>query len=161
MSLISINRDASTVEITGRLFPAATLICPQDPPDVEPRSELSRALGTGGGDHSVYIPAENGLLFRVEESRNERHHGLSLDLDARTCELVWSVDEYLYLPWSVGYFDGRFVAGTTNCWMWAEPGWVVETIDRLSVKPFTQPEGPLAQLVPLSHFERRGTPDNC
>lgn len=153
--LVVIDRAASTAEIAGRRFPAVTVICPNY--EGEDRTERDRALAAGGGDQSVYIPAENGLLLRVEEAENEKYHGIGMDLHARTCEAVWSVDEYVYLPWSVGLVDGALVHGTSNFWSWAEPDWVVETIDRLSRKPFTQPDGPLMDLVPLHYFDREAT----
>jgi hypothetical protein len=152
-SLILIDRTASTVEIAGRRFPAVGLICP--PEDDRPQeSERDRALAAGGGDQSVYVPAENGVLFRVEEGRNEHHHGLSLDINARTCRRYYSGGEWLWLPCDVAVIDGELLPGSWSNWYWAEPDWVVETIDRLSHKPFTQPDGPLCQLVRLDHFEQ-------
>lgn len=150
--LVVIDRAASTAEIAGRRFPAVTVICPNH--EDEDRTKRDRALGAGGGDQCVYIPAENGLLLRVEEARNEKYHAISLDLHARSCELVWSVDEWIYLPWNVAVIDGKLVAGTSNFWSWAEPEWVVETIDRLCRKPFMQPDGPLLEIVPLHYFDR-------
>lgn len=148
---VVLDRAASTAEIAGRTFPAATVICPQED-DRPEESEHQRALGAGGGDQCAFILAENGLLLRVEEAENERYHGISLDLHARTCQKVWSVDEWEWLPWNVAVIDGRLVAGASNYWSWAEPEWAVETIDRLSAKPFTQPEGPPLRLVPLDYF---------
>lgn len=149
--LVVIDRAASTVEIAGRRFPAVALICPLA--DDHEESEADRALGSGGGDQSVYIPAENGLLFQVQEQRNERYHGIDLYPSARTCEQVHSNDEWLWLPWSVAVIKGRLVAGKSNVWCWAEAEWVVETIVRLSRLPFTQPEGPPVQLVSLDYFK--------
>jgi len=149
-ALLFIDREASTVTIAGRRYPAVALICPQD---TEPRPDRDRALAVGGGDQSVYIPAENGLLFRVEEGRNERYHGLSLEPNARTCRQVEDYDGWMWLPWTIGVIDGVLVPGASNCWYWAEPEWVVETIDRLSRKSFMQPDGPLVQLVRLNHFD--------
>lgn len=81
-AMTEVDRIASTIEIAGRRFPAAALICPplsDDPDD----TERERGLGAGGGDRSVYVPAENGVLFEVEEQHNDWNHGLSLWLYAR------------------------------------------------------------------------------
>lgn len=155
MTYMTIDRTASTVEIAGRTFPAVALICPPVP-DSE-YSEEDLALAAGRGDQSVYIPAENGVLFRVEEKSNERYHGLDLSIDARTCERSWAGDEWLYLPWEVGLLDGELITdGKRHSaawdWRWAEPDWVVETIDRLARKPFQQPEGEPVRLVRLDYF---------
>lgn len=58
---------------------------------------------------------------------------------------------------SVGIIDGDLVAGAWNGWSWAEPDWVVETIDRLSRKPFMQPDGSMVRVVPLSYFTEDDT----
>lgn len=150
--LVVIDRAASTVEIAGRRFPVVALICPLAPGQRD-EGERDRALG---GDRMAYIPAENGVLFRVEEYRNEHYHGIDLEPAARTCHLHWHVDEALYLPWSVLVIDGELAASTEArpfCdWRYAEGDWVVETIDRLSRKPFMQPPGEPARLVPLNYF---------
>ena len=154
-AFISIDRTASTVTIAGRTFPAVALICPPLDGD-DTYSDHERTLASGGGDQSAYIPAENGVLFGVDYGENERYRGLSLDLRARTCERVWSVDEWLYLPHDVSLLGGRLVPGDqgVHSWMWAEPGWVVETIDRLSRRPYQEPEGESARLVRLDHFTK-------
>lgn len=153
---IVLDRDASTVTIAGRTFPAVGLICP--PIDGQDYDDQDRTLGAGRADQSAYIPAENGVLFRVEYGENERYRGLSLDLNARVCEKAWSVDEWLYLPASVVIRAGQLVGGChvrgIGSWYFAEPDWVVETIDRLSRRPYTEPEGEPARLVRLDHWTK-------
>ena len=151
--------EMSTATIGARHFPAALVICPPDNWPVE-RTEWDRSLGGGSrfGAQAI-IPAENGVLFDVEMMGEDRS-GLSLKLTAATCERVeqGQVDEtetpWIWLPHTVSFVNGDLVPGWHGTWEWssAEPEWVIETIDRLSHKPFEQPPGPLARLVRLDYF---------
>lgn len=139
-----------TVTIAGRTFPVAMLICP---PDDRPTTDADRSLGGGTpNDLSRYVLAENGLLFMVEP---EPAGTLTLALHARTCIRTLAFDhdddDDLWLPHAVTLVDGELttLAGGVFMWMGCEPEWVVETIDRLSRKAFTQPPGPAVRLVPL------------
>lgn len=153
--LIAIDQEASTVTIADRRYPAVALICPvSDNPNATEEDRALGACGAAPNDRSVYIPTENGLLLRVEEGRNESRHGLSLDPCARTCERVQDPDGWLWLPRPVGWFGGVLLVGRSNVWYWAEPEWVVEMIDRLSVLPFEQPPGEPTQIVRLNHFRQ-------
>ena len=160
MSLIAIDRDASTVEIAGRIFPAAAVICP--PEDGFPdRDDYDRSLGSGGGDLSVFIPAENGVLIRVEQTTVNEETGaqrLDMSIDARTCYRSDDIEGWIWLPYGVGLRNGALVAPYAlhnDEWDWrgCEPTWVVWFIDWVASKPFTQPEGPPVALVRLDHFK--------
>jgi hypothetical protein len=160
-SAVKVDTDRSTVHIGGRCFPAALVICPPEDWHIE-RDEYDRSLG--GGSHlttEAIIPAENGVLFGVETMGADRP-GLQLRLNAATCERVaqGQADEqeapWIWIPHAVSVVDGDLVAGWHGIWQWsnADPEWVVETIDRLSRKPFERPDGPVARVVPLNYFER-------
>ena len=122
---------------------------------------MDRALGWAGDrGRSAYVPAENGVLFRVELDDDDET--LTLCMDARTCRRDYDPNDgsWLWLPHSVYLVDGTLVAEDRSlrgifCWRGAEPEWVVETIDRLSLRPFAQPEGPEMRLVHLDYFTRQ------
>lgn len=137
-----------TVTIAGRSFPVAMLICP---PDERQTTDKDRSLGGGSpNDLSRYVLAENGVLFMVEPDSDSTW---TLALFARTCILTLEVDkdDDLWLPHAVILREGELSALGSGTYMWShcEPEWVVETIDRLSRMPFTQPAGPVVRLVPL------------
>lgn len=138
--------EAGMVSIAGRRFPSVIVVCPPGP-DRPDQPEWDRSLGgTGPGDGSHWIPAENGLLFMVEDWNPSAPHEtgrLELGVYARTCDLARfpNDDHPMYLPWRVGASDGW------GAWWGCEPWWVVEQIDRLSRRPFTQPPGPEVRLV--------------
>lgn len=148
----------STVAIDGRRFPAATVVCPPVEGDESP--DLDRALGTratGGGDLSLYIPAENGVLFEINDV--PEWPGLTLSLRARTCHLYIDPNDgtQMWLPQWAYLRDGYITTvDDGGAWHWdkADPDWVAETILRLSHKPYMQlvPSGPEVRLVPIDHF---------
>lgn len=142
------------MELAGRRFPTVTVICP--PYEDEDVSDAQRSLGYEQ-DNAYYIPAENGLLFEVEWI--EWPTGTvrwSLHLLARSCILHrHGDDENIYLPHDVYLVHGSELrtginTGGIKSWTDCELDWVVETIDRLSRKPFTQPDGPHVTLMARS-----------
>lgn len=150
--------ETSTITIADRRFPAVILICPPTGDDDED-DDLERSLGAtpdAPGDKSVFVPAENGILFQMEPVDPDRpERGLILSISARTCYPSPDTDgRFYYLPHPVSIKDGKVAPGRGGVSIWknAEPDWVVETIDRLSQAPYVEPEGPLVEMVRLDHF---------
>ena len=126
------------------------IICPHVKGSRE-ESDWDRTLGITPLDPMHYVPAENGVLFGVERQED----GLwSLALYARACVTSMDPNDHaavVYIPQNVALHEGDLVTSRAHgihSWNFAEPDWVVETIDRLSRKPFVQPKGPQVQLVP-------------
>lgn len=153
---MKLDHASSTVTLADRRFPAVVCICP--PEDYLDRDDEDRSLGTSGTySTEAVIPAENGVLFHVE-TMGQGRDGLALAMWARTCYRTepTPVDGWIWLPHSLNLHDGEFTRCPVGTFDWrnAEPEWVVETIDRLSRKPYTEPEGPAMRLVRLDHFDR-------
>jgi hypothetical protein len=166
---MNIDTLASTITIAGRRFPAACAICPPYEGDEDP--EVERMLGgparpTVGSDkgklsYQVMIPCENGVLVVVEwfETHPE---SFEIVLDARTCALsCQEPDRPLWLPHLVGIANSQITLPPRlaaspfhHWWSGAYPDWTIELIDRVSVMPFIQPEGPPVRLITLAEAER-------
>lgn len=166
--MIRLDRATSTVTIgdPGRRYPAVILVCPphESYPD---ESDWDRALCAESTDqHATYIPAENGLLFYVQSGwlNGPRPDLVTLALDTRTCWIDDDDDDWIgWLPRHVWLHNGDLRCadsrwdcpppGAHTVWPNADPDWVIETIDRLSRKPFTPLPGPEVRLVRLDYFE--------
>lgn len=141
------------VLIGDRWFPVVALVCPQEE-GLPERSPFDRSLGVKS-DPVMYVPAENGVIFSVEHdtSKAARPGTWRMDLLCAACERSYEPDGgWMWLPISVWINGvGDLVAGgerASGWWIDADAEWVVETIDRLSRKPFTVPDGPRVQFAP-------------
>jgi len=157
---VKVDVPRSEVTIGDRRFPAVALLCPPAPEQPEPAKERVLGEPVRAKYPCVYVPCENGVLIQLQKEDK----GVTVMLDARTCELdEWRVagpnagPDKLWLPQPVCILAGKvgkwldrrgLLAGP---WHWdsADEWWVVEHIDRVSVMPYTEPEGPPVRLMRL------------
>ena len=157
---MKLDLERSEVTLGDRRFPACALICPQDDVDAL-RSAWDRSLGGPGSLPSVFIPGENGVLVEIEEFET----GLVVALYSRTCERVDTPAEWTWLPHALSivhnhigvFLDRRGLIQGPYRWEGCDEWWVVEHIDRVTSMPYTEPNGPRAELVRLS-VELEGKP---
>lgn len=140
------------VQVADRWFPVVALVCPQEE-GLPERSALDRSLGVKS-DPVMYVPAENGVIFALEHDTSQaaRPGTWRMDMLCAACERSYEPDGgWMWLPISVWInSDGDLIAGGDRATFWidADAEWVVETIDRLSRKPFTVPDGPRVEFAP-------------
>jgi len=139
------------VQVGDRWFPVVALVCPQD--EGPERSAHDRSLGVKS-DPIMYVPAENGVIFALEHdtSKVARPGTWRMDMLCAACERSYEPDGgWMWLPISVSIDGNGDLAVGGVRWSWwidADADWVVETIDRLSRKPFTIPDGPRVEFAP-------------
>jgi hypothetical protein len=166
VSILKIDYEASTVEISGRSFPTIGLVRPTHPKELVPSSRGDHCLG-GPSGHSapakikptfqVIIPCENEVLVFLET-----HYGgdvFDISLMHQRCVPYRSQGDTIYLPTFI------FLTGNVLCpegkstpkkhrvsWHEAEPEWTVELINRVSKMTFLKfylPDGPDAEMIKL------------
>lgn len=154
----------TALHLAGRRFPVVGLIYPSDGetycghdyghgPHEGPRERSRYQRSIGDDRNGWYIPCENGLLILVEnEWFRSGRWALSVALYSRHCSLmVDSCGCSMCLPASMLTLDGRIGPSAFGLrghyWSDADPEWAVELIDRVSVMPVDEPDGPIVEII--------------
>lgn len=165
---MEIDVQKSRVRLADRWFPAAAILCPL----VEGQKESDWDRGLGGqalnrsleiDEWDVFIPSENGVLYEVDEIRDDGQVFLELRTRSVRCSLArdWPDVSSLWLPTPLNLHGRSWIPEPWGCpkfsgvdvWSRCEEEWIVEHIDRTSVFPVVSwPTGQYAdaELVPLS-----------
>lgn len=147
------------LHLVGRRFPAVGLICPTEGETICAADAVVRRRRSGapwyqyslGCDQTGwYVPCENGAL--VDVGNRDRGPLVDVHLYSRHCRLNREpCGCAIWLPISMGIARGHLVSNECSdalgAWIGAEPEWAVELIDRVSLLPVLEPDGPLATPV--------------
>lgn len=151
--VITVDVEASVIELAGRRLPACGLVCPPDVSE-RSRSRVDRSLGQVTSHprykHNVYVPLESGVLVDVEWWADRGTYDVGVY--ARTCG-NGIVGECVYLPITLMIAGTELVPwqvrGGPWDWRGCEGWWVVEHIDRLASLGYREPPGPRCEVLSL------------